>query len=456
MTEHRSEITAQLAAFISNASMESLPTSVTTRLKLHILDTLGCALAFADLPWSRNVWDYVRSRGAGGSASVLFYGVRMQPETAALANASFAHGFELDDTEMRTASHPGVVVVPAALSMAEHLGATGAQLLAAVAVGYETMIRVGVGGVGMTARGFQSTAMAGSFGAAAAAASLMRLDSDKTAHALGICASRAAGIAEYTISGGSVKRLHAGFAAQAGVEAAGLASAGATAPRQALEGRRGLYRAITDTPDPNAVTAGLGSDFLLLGTGFKPHSCCAAQHSVLDAVSDLQSEHAFTALDVSNVHVRQNPREFDSVGQIRRPADVISSQFSGAFGIALRLVKGGNGPRDYLDAVLDDEDLLNVVDKVTYERTTPQSALEGDAPSEVRVKLTDGHVFETYVSHARGTAQRPLLEDEVLAKFRDLAAPSLGRGRAEHVIALVQDLEHVTEIEELSTALKIA
>lgn len=451
MTEPTPPLTVALADFISGASVDTLPPRITERAALHVLDTLGCALAFADLPWSAQTWAYVRSRGTHGPATVIGHGERVSPELAAFANAAFAHGFETDDTEMRTASHPGVVVVPAALALAQQQGASGAQFLAAVVAGYETMIRVGLGGVGMMARGFHSTAVAGPFGAAAAGARLLGLGPEQTAHALGICASMAGGITEYAVSGGSVKRLHAAFAAQSGVEAAGLAAAGVTAPVQALEGRRGLFGAISAAPDPAAVVAGLGTDFALEGTGFKAYSCCAAQHSVIDAVADLQQAHGFTAADVAEVHVRQNTREFDVVGRIRRPSDVTSAQFSAAFGIALRLVTGSNGARDYLDAVLDEPALLAVVDKVRYERA--EEPIPGDGPCAVRIRLADGAVHEMRVHHARGTAGRPLTPDEVIDKFRRLVAGILSAEETARTVELVLGLPALADLGELTHVL---
>ncbi|MCX6499447.1 MAG: MmgE/PrpD family protein [Arthrobacter sp.] len=231
--------TWNLAAFLADPDL-SLPEDVAAKVKLHILDTLGCQVAFASLPWSKDVQRYAVTGRSAGPANLAYYGTPVPVEIAAFANASFGHGFEMDDTEMRTASHPGVVVVPAALATGQARASSGAGFLKAVATGYEVMIRVGLGSVGMMRRGFHTTAVAGVFGSAAASASVMRFSPDRAAHGLGIAASKAAGITEYSASGGSVKRLHAGFAAQSGVESMMLAGFGVTAPTAALEGPRGL------------------------------------------------------------------------------------------------------------------------------------------------------------------------------------------------------------------------
>lgn len=447
-------ITKSLANFVRDTSIQ-VPAEVSLKIKQHILDTLGCQIAFASLPWSRAVLEYVKANSHTGSATITDYGPRVPAELAAFANASFAHGFEMDDTEMRTASHPGVVVVPAALASGQTCKASGKDFLWAVTAGYEVMVRVGLGSVGMMRRGFHTTAVAGPFGAAAAAAAITGLDPERTAHGLGIAASRAAGITEYSTSGGSVKRVHAGFAAQAGLEVIALARAGITAPTAALEGRRGLLAAVSDDSDPNIVTSDLGGRFELMTTGIKPYCCCAGQHTVLDAVAQIQSQRPpFAPNSVKRIRVLQNAREVDVVGRIVEPRDITGAQFSAAFGIALRLIAGGNGFQDYHSATLRDERLLALARTVVYERTDLELPMAGEAPAEVSIEFVDGTVATARVDYARGTVQRPLTEPEIIAKFHDLADGPLGKSRADRVEDMVLNLEKVRDVNELAAQLE--
>lgn len=446
--------TWSLAAFLADPGL-SLPEEVVAKVKLHILDTLGCQVAFASLPWSREVQRYAVTGRSAGPANLAFYGTPVPVEIAAFANAGFAHGFEMDDTEMRTASHPGVVVVPAALATGQASGASGKDFLKAVAAGYEVMIRVGLGSVGMMRRGFHTTAVAGVFGSAAASASVLGLPPDRAAHGLGIAASKAAGITEYSASGGSVKRIHAGFAAQAGVEAMALAGFGVTAPTGALEGPRGLLAAVSDTVDADAVTRGLGEKYELLTTGLKPYCCCAGQHTVIDAVAELQAmAPRLDASSVRRIRVLQNSREVDVVGRIVEPKDLTGAQFSAAFGIGLRLVRGGNGFGDYLGASLDDEQILDVARKVAYERTPEDSPLPGQGPARVAFEMHDGTEIATTVTHARGTMARPMNEEEVVRKFRSLADGPLGEDAAASVQDMVLNIEKVPDVNQLAFLLQ--
>lgn len=446
-------LTKSLAAFIAGRHTQ-FPGEVTDKIKIHILDTLGCQVAFASLSWSREVLKYACPTGQSGPATIARFGLKAPVVRAAFANASFAHGFEMDDTEMRTASHPGVVVVPAALASGQAQRSTGQEFLRAVTVGYEVMIRVGLGSAGMMKRGFHTTAVTGPFGAAAAAAAIARLGPEMTAHGLGIAASRAAGITEYSTAGGSVKRVHAGFAAQSGLEAIELAQAGITAPVHALEGRRGLFAAVSDISDSQLVIDALGEQFELMTTGFKPYCCCAGQHAVLDAVAQMQSTLGpFSPSAVKKIRVLQNAREADVVGRIVEPQDIAGAQFSAAFGIALRLETGGNGFDDYVSASLDDERLLSIARKVVYERTDAASALAGNGPAEVTLEFHDGSSAFARVDFARGTVQCPMTRSEVAAKFHELADGVLGSQRAGEVEDMVMNLEKVRDINDLAARL---
>lgn len=448
MTQTTPSVSQRLAGFVTSQSV-TVPDEVCAFTKIHLLDTIGCMVGFARLPWSHDVWSYSLS-SEGGPATVASYGSKASIEMGAFVNASFAHGFEMDDTEMRTASHPGVVVVPAALAVAESIGASGQEVIGAIARGYEAMIRVGLGSVGMMKRGFHTTAVTGPFGAAAAAAVLRRSDAVTLAHGFGIAASLASGITEYSATGGSVKRIHAGVAARSGLSAEALARAGVTAPTSALEGKRGLLHAMSDHVEPERVTAALGDRWELLTTGLKPYCCCAGQHTVIDAVVDLQQRHALAAEEVDSITVRQNAREVAVVGSTTEPVDITGAQFSARFGVAMRLLRGGNGFSDYLGVDLRDEALLSLARRVTYTQTAADATLPGDGPAEVAVRLRDGRVLESAVRSARGSVDRPMTIEEVLAKFHDLTDEPLGERRASELADRIMHLERVGDVRSLS------
>jgi 2-methylcitrate dehydratase PrpD len=247
--------TKKLAQFIANTRYNDLSDEVIEKTKLLILDQLGCQLAFATLPWNKTIQNYVRDRGSSRQEStVAFNGFKTSAEDAAFANAVFGHGFEMDDTELHTASHPGITVIPPVLALGEIEKITGKDLLTAIVVGYDVFIRIGLTTRSMIDRGFHTTAVLGPLGAAAASSKVMGLGADTVINALAIAASQAGGLAEYTESGGSVKRVHAGFAAQSGLRAVLLAKAGLTGPPTALEGRKGLCQAFVNEYSLEEIT----------------------------------------------------------------------------------------------------------------------------------------------------------------------------------------------------------
>ncbi len=340
--------TRRLAQFITDINFDDLSSEVVEKTKLLILDQLGCQLAFAALPWNEAIYNYIKERkGYREESTVIHYGLRTTAEDAAFANAIFGHGFEMDDTELSSASHPGVTVIPPSLAVGEMEKITGKEFLTAVVAGYDVFIRVGLATRSMISRGFHTTAVLGPLGAAAATSKVLKLDVDKTLNALAIAASESGGLAEYTESGGSVKRVHAGFAAQSGLRAALLAQAGITGPPTALEGRKGLCQAFANEYSLEEITIGLGKEFRILLTGTKPYCCCAAQHSALEAVSEIMKESVIIPEEITKIRVSQKARDVRATGNIIVPQDIISAQFSGRFGVALRLIQGDNGFHDY-------------------------------------------------------------------------------------------------------------
>ena len=254
--------TAALAGWSRALAFERLPGDVVERVLAHTLDAVGALVVGATRPWSAQVRDYVAGESPPGRCAVPGLDARVRPEWAALANGTAAHGFEIDDYALPGLSHPGCVVVPTALALAEHEGCDGRELIAALAAGFETTVRFGLACTpSLTSdRGFHVTSALGVFGAAAVAARLLRLAPAHAAAAFGLAAAHACGTTEFTRTGGDVKRLHAGMAAAAGIRSASIARRGFSAPLAAIEGERGFLNAFVAHARPQALTDGLGDD----------------------------------------------------------------------------------------------------------------------------------------------------------------------------------------------------
>jgi 2-methylcitrate dehydratase PrpD len=447
--------TRELAKFISDLHYRDLDGEVIEKTKYLLLDQFGCQIAFAGMPPSKGVYKYImEKKGRNETSTVIYYGLRTNSEDAAFANAVFGHGFEMDDTEMHSITHPGVVIIPSALAMGEVELISGKEFITAVVAGYDVMLRVGMAARLMINRAFHGTSASGTFGAAAATGKILGFDNERMTNAIGIAGSGSGGISEYTISGGTVKRLHPGFAAQSGIRATILAQIGLTGPSTVLEGEKGFCQAFADEFYPEELTADLGKHFRILWTGNKPYCCCAAQHTAIDAASEIMRKTPIKLKEIEDITISQGTREVGNVGNIIEPHDVVSAQFCGRFGVALRLLKGSNGMNDYTMENIRDPEILGLSKKINYAVEEKFDNLPpGSAPSRVSIRLKDGSFFEETVDYAKGTIQNPMTKIELEEKFKELTSRILPEKQVENIIQMVSNLEHVENIRELSSLL---
>ncbi len=446
--------TTILAEQAARLTYDDLPPEVVRKAKLLLLDQLGCQLAFATLPWGKAALSYTTAKRGAGRSTIAYYGTRTNAEDAAFCNGVFGHGFEMDDVEMQTTSHPAVCVVPAMLAVGDEQASAGREVLAAMVSGYETFLRFAHAADAMRHRFFHCTAVAGAFGAAAAAGQLLGFDELTMRDALAIATTQASGNTEYSCSGGTVKRTLGALGAYAGVRSALLAQAGITGSSQALEGRKSFVKGICEgEPDWEWLTLPFAERFLTLDVGVKPYCCCAAQHTVIDA-AELIRARGIDPAAIESVTILQLPREVGNVGQIVHPEDVIQAQFCGRFACAMRLVKGGNGYYDYTMDNIADPAITALIDKIGYAADDGRAVLDdGDGPARVTVRMADGATYEETVAFAKGTKQNPLTEDELVAKFRDLTSRALTPERADRVIEMVMNLEAEESITRLTSLL---
>ena len=286
--------TRGLAEFISGLRYERIPAEVVARIKLLILDSLGCAIYGTDLAWSRILIETLQRVDQSPGATVWGTSHRLSAPHAALANGSLVQGFELDDVHRVGVLHVGAVTLPALISIAEmQPGMSGKDFLTAAVAGYETGPRVGMCmGQEHIGQGWHSGATVGVFSAAAGAARGLALDADKTVHALGIAGTQSAGLmaAQY---GAMVKRMHAGRSSQSGLYGALLAAGGFTGIANVFESGYGgfctTFSRSTDRFDMNKLLAGLGERWETMGVALKFYSCVSSNHTTLDAIRDMKN-----------------------------------------------------------------------------------------------------------------------------------------------------------------------
>lgn len=449
------EESRKLATFVSNLSYEELPRTVVEKTKDLVLDQLGCQLAGATMPWSRAVYDYVaESRGMAEESTIVRWGLKAPAQDAAFANASFGSSFMGDDTDSVCHGHFGAIIISAALAVGERAGIGGRALLRAVVVGYEVASRVGAAAVAAERRGYHPGPLFGTLGAAASAGAILGFSEDEMLDVVGIAASHASGLMEYSLSGGTVNRVHAGIAAANGIRAALLTRKGFKGPATILEGERGFVKAFSGEGSLDEITRDLGKVFRVGIVDLKSHCCCGTSGSTIDAVSTILRENRIDPRGIEEIVVHVSPAVYRLTGKIVQPRDITSAQFGGRFGVALRLVKGGNSFREYTEENLADPEVLSLEAKTTIVVDETLDTNPGaDHPARVAIRAAGGKVVQATVPAPRGSVLNPMSREEVYAKFRSFASALLPTARVEPVLETVSRLEEVSHVGGLSRLL---
>ncbi|MDB4444560.1 MmgE/PrpD family protein [bacterium] len=449
------EETRRLARFVSELTYESLPEGVIEKTKDLILDQLGCQLAGSTMSWSKAAYEFVADyKGPREESTVVNYGLKTTAQDAAFANASFGNAFLGDDTDSVCHAHLGAIIIPAALAMGEREGIDGREFIKAIVAGYEVASRVGAAASSAEGRGYHPGPLFGPFGVAACAGNILGFNEDQISDALGIAGSHASGLMEYSRSGGSVNRVHAGIATYGGIRAALLAQRGFSGPATILEGERGFVKAFSGECAFEEMTRGLGRQFRVQLIDLKAHCCCGTSGANLDAVSKMMSQYDINPKKIREIIVKVTPPTYRMTGAVVRPKDITSAQFGGRFGIALRLLKGGNSFREYTEENLKDPDILDLEAKTDIILDEALEEIpESDHPAKVTIKLADGSTYEETVYAAKGSILNPMTKDEVDEKFRGFASVVVPDHITEAIIEKVARLDTVDDIREVSQLL---
>jgi 2-methylcitrate dehydratase PrpD len=448
--------TLALAHFAARLRGDELPATVIDTLGDLFLDYLRVASIGADMPWSGWARDYMAALGRRGTAPVLFDADGSDPVGAAFLNTTFAGSIDADDTHVGAMLHPGSIVFSAALAVCN--GASGVDFVAAVAAGYEAMIRIGLS-IQPThfQRGFQSTATCGGFGAAVAASRLLfgrdAAAAQHIAEAIGLVASFSGGLTQFYQSGSTVKRIHAARAAENGVTAALLVGKGFSGPTDILEGSNGFARAYADAFDSDIITRGLGSEFHLNGVTVKGHACSARVQAAVEGVLVLCRQHHVDADAIEELHIGI-PSVILGRLTIPRPVDVQAAQMSLPHSVALAAVLAPKATDGFALSVRDYEDSLSntavksverrvrcEVDPAVESATTAESV-----PARVVLKLTSGATHTIFVPAPKGSPSRPFTRADHVARFRQELLRRWAPTRCDAVIDMSRRLVSVENV----------
>ena len=440
MTER--EGTRLAARFVFDTSFEEIPPPVVHRAKLCVMDTLGAMLAGLDTGASGIARRVVEAKGGREEASVFGSEAKAPASEAAFANCFAANILDVEEGH-HVGGHSAAVVVPAALAVAEAVGATGRGFLEAVVVAYEVSLRAiniltgsyrhGPDAVNLPSTGqpYHSTGTGACYGAAAAAAKLLRCDAAQTENALSLAGLYApATRPQQPAVFGAMEKESIDWAGKTGIEAAVLAKQGFTGSTAVFDNQ--------DTHEANDFTRSLGTRFEILNSYFKPYPACRYTHSAIEATASLLRDHGISSEEVSRVVVRGHRRltPFDSA----RPISIVQAQFSLPFVIGAVLAHGRMDV-GVLKNGLDDYALLRAASKVSIEHDP--SLEQHPWSSEVRIETVDGRTYERRRLVPTGDPKEPMSETELVDKFMSLAEDALKEESADRLVNLIGQLESI-------------
>jgi aconitate decarboxylase len=454
------EYTQGIARFVAGLRYEDIPGEVIARIKLLILDSLGCAVFGADLPWSRILIDALLEVDTTPGCTIWGTDRRLSAPHAALVNGTLVQGFELDDVHRVGVLHVGAVTLPAVLAIAELRPAmTGRDFLTAAVAGYEIGPRVGMCmGQEHIGQGWHSGATVGVFSAVAGAAAALRLDKGQAVHALGIAGTQSAGLMAAQF-GAMVKRMHAGRSAQSGLYAALLAARGFTGIVDVFENEYGgfctTFSRSLDRFDRNELTAGLGERWETMRIALKFYSCVGSNHTALDAIRTMQARHPFGPDDVQGITIHGSRVTVDHVGWPYAPQGLTSAQLNLPYCVATWLLEGDVFVDQFTEEKVADPERIAVSRRVEVIED-PAITARGKAfrhMVRVQVRLADGTQMQETVEAPRGSEHSFAEPEAVMEKFRKLALRRLPEGRVERIIDSVLHAEDLGSAAEIARAL---
>lgn len=456
-----SDVTAAIAGFAGSVPTADIPDTVYERAKIHILDSLGLALAGSVSDAARIVRDDIAAQGFGGNGSVIIgTALTAPPRFAAFANATAIHADNFDDTtpqvraERTGGIHASGAVLPVVLATGPSTGATGREIVKAYLAGIEVASRLNHA---IAARhygdGFHTTGTMNVFGAAVAAAVLKGLGRAEIVNAIGIAASHASGIRRNF--GTMAEILHPAQAAQAGITAVDLAARGLTAAADALHGPVGYFAAAAGGHDATEIVGRLGTPWVFEDPGvwIKPHPNGALTHPGAGCLLGLLTEHDVAAGQIARISVRTNDRVLKTLIH-HDPSDGMQAKFSMEFTLAIVALERQAGLGEFTTAMLNRPDVRAMMRNVDY--TAYDAAGEGytNVTTLIDVALKDGSILSGRADHARGSTKSPMDFDDVAEKFRGCATYCRHpEARVAIVEAAVRELEALKSIDVLLNAL---
>jgi 2-methylcitrate dehydratase PrpD len=437
----------ELGKFVAESRYEDLPAAVVELAKTRILDLLSAGLAGFRIGLYRPLFEIL---GGKKEATVWGAGVKYPLRDAALLNSFMAHSTYMEDGSRYTGGHPSSTVIPAALALGETRKSGGREIILSIVVGYDVFLRLGKAIYpSTTVRGFQSTAVVGALGSAAACASLLKLDPEGCKNALAIASNLGVGLKEALKTPDS-QPLQVGRSSEGGILSALFAGKGVSGCDAILE--NGFLKAFADQPNEKGILSNLGKEYLVEETYVKIHGGCRGNHAPTDVIQSLVREHEISPEEIKEIKVKVD--SVTMIAEIHYPVSGKQAQFSIPFSIAVALLDGNASLCQFTDEKVNDPKVRELMAKISVD---VDKELDKDYPnkrgSHGEIVLMDGNRLSSSIDIARGEPESPLSVQEIEEKFILLTQDILGK-RSEKVCDLVMKLQNLDDIGKLIRKLR--
>lgn len=454
-------IAEKLAEFAVELSFRNLPNNVVYAAKQRLLDTLGCAIGGYDGKASKIVRRLIGDMAEKGKATIIGSGAETTSPNATLANGVMVRILDFNDVYLgRDATHPNEPVIPPALAVGEEKHVNGKELITAIVLGYEVDMRFAeVAFHGIDKRGWSQTATLGQYVTPIVAGKLMGFDVNQMANAIGIsgCHNVSLGGVWY----GKVtmmKQILNAFSAQSGVVAAQLAEKGFTGPKRIIEGEKGFCEAVAGECDLTKLTGDLGKEYKIVHSWIKMYSCCLRSHTAIDATLALVKEHNLKVEGVKNVRVKTYKIAFEEVtGPSKyKPSSISEAQFSMPYCLASAIKYMNVGPNQFTQDKINDQDILDLASKIEIETDQELESLYPDKlPAVVEIETKQGMKLIRQMDYQKGHSHNPVTGEEIQNKFTNLTSKSMKEKQIMDIVNLIDNLEKVEDVNELTKILLI-
>lgn len=449
----------KLARIVRNVRLSRLPLNSANEARMRLLDTLGVIIAGSETASAEIIGGLVIRSGGTKESLVLSSGSRAPAPLAALANGTAAHSLNYDDWHALGSVHPGCVVIPTAIALAEKQRASGSELLESIVAGYEAMIRLGMTTLGTALeKGFHTTSICGPFGAAATAAKLLDLSEDQLVNAFGLAGSQSSGLMEFIYSPAWVQRMHAGWAALGGIFSALLAKEGFTGPETVVDGKAGFCKSFSNRADLNPILDAPQDVYEIANVQTKIYASGSETASAADAVLQLVRDRRLRSNEIRKIrlHVNRVAAETLSLPYERKynPATVVDAQYSLPFTVGAVVIRGKAGLAEFTDESIKDKDILDAAAKVEVALDPELDKLfPAMSPAKVEIITVGDRTYSARTDYPRGSPRNPVGEPEIKAKFRECAGTVFHKDKVRRIEHLLDEIEDIQDISVLMETL---